>query len=108
MSHGKHTKADISAIRSMGSGLKRVKKAFDGISSIKGRYGDALGDGDLADALEDFASNWEDHRKDLTKEVEALSKITTAAADAYDKIEHALVESLAGDKSGGKKKGERR
>lgn len=75
---GGRTQADVDAIKSMGAGLKKVKKAFDGISNLDDTYGDAFGSGDLTDKFDEFASNWDISREKLTEEVDALAKIATA------------------------------
>ncbi|MGW0368531.1 hypothetical protein ACWDZW_06320 [Streptomyces coeruleorubidus] len=91
---GDHTRADLDVIKEMGTGLSNVKKAFDGLDKLSGKYGDDFGHGGLADKFEDFASNWEITREKLTKEVEALAKIAKTAAKAYEDIDHSLAEAI--------------
>ncbi|MFF1698282.1 hypothetical protein ACFVXC_32455 [Streptomyces sp. NPDC058257] len=80
----------------MGTGLNHVKKAFEGLNKLSGKYGDDFGDGDLADKFEDFAKNWEIKRKELTQEVDALAKIAKAAGKAYEDIDHQLAQAIRG------------
>src|SRR4051794_30288106 len=93
---GDHTRADLDAIREMGVGLSNVKKAFDGLGKLSGKYGEDFGHGGLADKFEDFAGNWEISRKKLTEEVETLAKIAKAAAKVYEDIDHQLAEAIRG------------
>jgi hypothetical protein len=93
---GDHTRADLDVIKEMGTGLTNIKKAFDGLDKLSGKYGDDLGHGDLADKLADFADNWEISREKLTKEVEALAGIAKGAAKAYEEIDHQLAEAIRG------------
>ncbi|MET8447725.1 hypothetical protein [Streptomyces sp. NPDC005209] len=93
---GDHTRADLDAIREMGVGLSNVKKAFEGLDKLSGKYGEGFGHGGLADKFEDFASNWDISRKKLTGEVETLAKIAKEAAKVYDDIDHQLAEAIRG------------
>ncbi|MGW0824223.1 hypothetical protein [Streptomyces sp. NPDC002845] len=93
---GDHTRADLDAIREMGTGLSNVKKAFEGLEKLSGKYGDDFGHGDLADKFEDFAENWEISREKLTGEVEVLAAIAKGAAKAYEEIDHQLAEAIRG------------
>ncbi|MEU9735711.1 hypothetical protein [Streptomyces sp. NPDC048002] len=91
---GDRTRADLDAIREMGNGLGRVKKAFDGLEKLGGKYGDDFGHGDLADKFEDFAGSWEINRGKLAEEVEALAKIAKTAAKVYDDVDRELAEAI--------------
>ncbi|GAB2982135.1 hypothetical protein GCM10023080_055420 [Streptomyces pseudoechinosporeus] len=99
---GEHTRLDLEVIRSMGTGLNNVKKAFDGIGKL-GKYEEDFGNGDLADKFGDFADNWEISRKKLTEEVDTLAKIAKAAAQAYEDIDHQLAEAIRGAQDSKKK-----
>ncbi|MEV8594998.1 hypothetical protein [Streptomyces sp. NPDC052012] len=91
---GDHTRADLDVIKEMGTGLTKVKKAFEGLGKLSGKYGDEFGHRGLADKFEDFAGNWEITREKLTGEVEALAKIAKEAAKAYEDIDHQLAEAI--------------
>jgi uncharacterized protein YukE len=93
---GDHIRLDLDVIMGMGNGLSNVKKAFEGLGKLSGKYGDDFGHGALADKFEDFADNWEISREELTKEVEALAKIAKQAAKAYESIDHQLAEAIRG------------
>ncbi|MFF2844781.1 hypothetical protein ACFVT5_00415 [Streptomyces sp. NPDC058001] len=93
---GDHTKLDLDVIKGMGTGLSNVKKAFEDLDKLGGKYGDDFGDGDLADKFGDFASNWEISREKLTGEIDTLAQIAKAAAEAYEDIDHQLAEAIRG------------
>ncbi|MGH4032433.1 hypothetical protein ACQB60_26235 [Actinomycetota bacterium Odt1-20B] len=93
---GDHTRLDLEVIKGMGTGLSNIKKAFEGLDKLSGKYGDDFGDGDLADKFEDFAKNWEHKRKELTAEVDSLAQIAKAAGKAYEDIDHQLAEAIRG------------
>jgi hypothetical protein len=92
---GDHTRLDLDVIKSMGTGLGDVKKAFDDIGKLD-KYSDDFGHGGLADKFGDFADNWEISREKLTEEVDALAKIAKGAAQAYEDIDHQLAEAIRG------------
>ncbi|MEV0323607.1 hypothetical protein ACIBKX_13605 [Streptomyces sp. NPDC050658] len=104
---GGRTKLDLDVIKGMGTGLNNVKKAFDGLEDLGGKYEDDFGNDDLADKFGDFADNWKLSRKRLTDEVDSLAQIAKAAAEAYEDIDHQLAEAIRGaqDDSKPKKKG---
>ncbi|MEV5931193.1 hypothetical protein ACIQCD_08855 [Streptomyces sp. NPDC093250] len=85
---------DLEVIKEMGKGLGNIKKAFDGLEDLGGKYEDDFGNGELADMFEDFADNWKLSRKRLTEEVDALAQIAKAAGKAYEDIDHQLAQAL--------------
>ncbi|MBD0843087.1 hypothetical protein ICC28_31005 [Streptomyces sp. TRM68416] len=91
---GDHTRADLGVIKEMGVGLGRVRKAFEGLEKLGGKYGDDFGHRGLADRFEDFADSWEINRKKLAEEVEVLAEIAKTAAKAYEDIDHQLAEAI--------------
>ncbi|MFD3837680.1 hypothetical protein ACFWWC_15630 [Streptomyces sp. NPDC058642] len=90
---GDYTRLDLDAIKSMGTGLGNIKKAFDDIGKLD-KYSDDFGHAGLADKFGDFADNWEISREKLTKEVDALAQIAKAAGEAYEEIDHQLAEAI--------------
>ncbi|MGC0384327.1 uncharacterized protein YukE [Streptomyces sp. SAI-195] len=94
MAGGSDQRLDLEVIKEMGKGLGNIKKAFDGLEDLGGKYEDDFGNGDLADTFEDFAGNWELSRKRLTEEVDALAQIAKAAGKAYEDIDHQLAQAL--------------
>ncbi|MEU9899380.1 hypothetical protein ACIBCS_23905 [Streptomyces phaeochromogenes] len=88
---------DLSVIRDMGTGLDNIRKAFEGLSKLKGKYEGDFGEHDLAWQFKDFVENWEIHREELAEEVKRLAAIAKAAAKAYEDIDHDLAEAIRGD-----------
>ncbi|MBO4258020.1 hypothetical protein [Streptomyces griseorubiginosus] len=91
-----HTRLDLDAIRSMGSGLSGIKKAFEGLESLTHKYDEDFGHGDLSAKFNDFADNWKLSRDRLKGEVDTLAQIAKAAAKAYEDIDHQLAEAIRG------------
>lgn len=92
---GDHTRLDLDVIKSMGTGLANIKKAFDEIGRLD-KYAEDLGDDDLADKFSDFVDNWEISREKLMEEVDAMARIAHGAAKAYEEIDHQLAEAIRG------------
>jgi hypothetical protein len=91
---GSDQKLDLEVIKEMGKGLGNIKKAFDGLEDLGGKYEDDFGNGDLADKFGDFADNWKLSRKRLTEEIDVLAQIAKAAGQAYEDIDHQLAQAL--------------
>lgn len=83
-------------LRSIKTRLNRTKKLFES-------YQEDIGDGSVYDALEDFESNWEDGREDITQQLDALSDMADAVVREFNKLEAAL-EKEANEKLNTKKK----
>lgn len=83
-------------LRSIKTRLNRTKKLFES-------YQEDIGDGSVYDALEDFESNWEDGREDITQQLDALSDMADAVVREFNKLEAAL-EKEANEKLKTKKK----
>lgn len=87
---------DLQVIRDMGKGLGKIHKAFEGLEGIVDEYSDDLGNEELADTLDEFESNWNLCRENLMSEVEFLAQVASAAAEAYEQIDHDLANALRG------------
>ncbi|MEW2567071.1 hypothetical protein [Streptomyces sp. NPDC047070] len=97
---GEYTKIeDLSVIRDMGTGLDNIRKSFESLSKLKGKYEDDFGEHDLAWQFKDFVENWEVRREKLAEEVKHLADIAKAAAKAYEEVDHDLAEAIRGDGS---------
>src|SRR5690349_850043 len=66
-------------LRSIKTRLNHTKKPFE-------QYKDDIGDGSVNDALDDFESNWEDGREDITQQLDALSKMSDAVVREFKKL----------------------
>lgn len=104
---GEYTKADLTVIQSMADGLAKVHTAFKEIAKLNEQYDQDIGHDNLADAIGDFADNWDKSREKLMGDVDRLAQIAKAAAEAYDEIDKQLADALRGAQDPKKpKKGE--
>ncbi|MEU5340975.1 hypothetical protein AB0H18_09085 [Streptomyces sp. NPDC020766] len=102
---GKYTRIeDLEVIRGMGRGLGNIKKSFDGLENLKGKYDEDFGNNDLREKFEDFVDNWKLSRSELTEEIDALSNIAKAAAEAYEDIDQQLADAIRGTQESKKSK----
>ncbi|MFF8940869.1 hypothetical protein ACF1A5_01080 [Streptomyces sp. NPDC014864] len=76
-------------LRSIKTRLSHTKKLFES-------YRDDIGDGKVNDALDDFESNWEDGREDITQQLDALADMSDAVVREFKKLDVDLAKK-AGD-----------
>ncbi|WP_217170185.1 hypothetical protein [Streptomyces sp. AC512_CC834] len=87
-------------LRSLKTRLNHTKKLFES-------YRDDIGDGSVNDALDDFESNWEDGREDITQQLDALGSMSDAVVREVKKLDDDLTKKVndavkTEDKRGGK------
>ncbi|MDN3024796.1 hypothetical protein [Streptomyces sp. S.PB5] len=74
-------------LRSIKTRLNHTKKLFD-------QYKDDIGDGSVNDALDDFESNWEDGREDITQQLDALASMSDAVVREFKKLDDELAKQI--------------
>ncbi|CAL9523499.1 hypothetical protein [Streptomyces sp. enrichment culture] len=101
--------ADLERIKDSADSLSKIHREFEkNANPAEGLGVSVLGDQGLVDVFDDFGDNWKIHRERLTDELEKLSKILSAAAKAYDDLDHQLAEALRStDKKPGPKGGKK-
>ncbi|MFE0099452.1 hypothetical protein [Streptomyces sp. NPDC059009] len=100
--------ADVTRIKESARSLSKIHRQFThNANPAEGLGVGTLGAKDLVDTFDDFGDNWKIHRERLTEELEKLSGILSAAAKAYEDIDHQLAEALRNQdkKSSGGSKG---
>jgi len=80
-----HIKINTTLLREMGSSLGRLRDEFTHSTDITGAAKGDMGSGDVADALNNFASDWSKKRDELTKGLDTLSKTATGSADHWER-----------------------
>ncbi|WP_122816366.1 hypothetical protein [Nocardioides pantholopis] len=86
--------ADIGRIRSSAYDVRSTSSRFNGASSLVAEYRSDLGSTDLANALDDFASNWKIHRERLCEDLEKFADWAVQAADGYAQADADLAAVL--------------
>ncbi|MER5969141.1 hypothetical protein ABT112_05245 [Streptomyces sp. NPDC002055] len=96
MSDGKSDLAlPLSELEDYGSRLRSVKDRLNRTKKLFDSYQEDLGDNSVYDALEDFESNWEDGREDITQQLTALAEMSDAVVREFKKLDHKLAQSLS-------------
>lgn len=89
-----HIKINTTLLRDMGSSLGRLRDEFTHSTDITGAAKGEMGSGDVADALNNFASDWSKKRDELTKGLDTLSKTATGSADHWDGLDADLAKAI--------------
>jgi gas vesicle protein len=69
-----------------------LKNTGDRQSEIKG----ALGSGDIAHAMDDFANNWDNHRRKILDKVQALGEMSEKTMEAFTDVDNKLKNGVEG------------
>lgn len=74
-------------LRSIKTRLNHTKKLFES-------YKDDVGSGKVNDALDDFESNWEDGREDITQQLDALADMSDTVVREFKKLDDELAKKV--------------
>lgn len=98
-----HVKVSTSDLEAMATQLKRLQSEFEDAKGVVDGFTGAMGSGEVAGKLDDFATNWNIHRKALCSQIELLGKTAEGAAKTYDGVDDHLAKALEKAYSGAKK-----
>lgn len=84
----------ISDMESFGPRLRSIKNRMNGTKKMFDSYREDIGDSGVCDKLDDFESNWEDGREDISKQVDGLAKMADAVVREFDKGDGKLRDEL--------------
>lgn len=97
-------KVDYAVLDASRHTLDRLKADFDGIERRRDTTDGCWGHRDVTDAMHDFASNMDHHRKDLSKEIaevhDKLEATVKAFRDADQKLQDELEKNTSSDSHG--------
>jgi len=82
----------------LGHDLRAVALEFEHANARSDDAAHAVGHGDLADHVHDFAHNWDDRRKKMMGNIQKLGESAVAVGEAFDQVEDDLVKALKGEK----------
>ncbi|AZS85725.1 hypothetical protein ELQ87_16510 [Streptomyces griseoviridis] len=80
----------LSELEEYGGKLRSLKSRLDHTKKLFASYRDDLGDGSVYDALDDFESNWEDGREDISQQLDALADMSDAVVREFKKLDDDL------------------
>lgn len=84
----------LSELEGFGSRLRSIQSRMNGTHKLLDSYREDIGDGGVCERLDDFESNWEDGREDISKQLEGLAKMTDAVVREIDKADTKLKQEL--------------
>ncbi|MEV6751776.1 hypothetical protein [Streptomyces sp. NPDC051214] len=73
--------------------LKTVRREFKSCSSHQEDMHDEYGSYFVSSAMDEFTSNWNDHRKELLKNIEGVGKLVEQSIENFEKLDKELAES---------------
>ena len=98
---GDHIKIDTGLLADMGTQLGKLRDEFTNATKSVDGYGGDMGSGDVADAMHDFASDWDKKKGDITAQLDTLSKGATGSAKVWDGVDghlaDAIIKSMSSD-----------
>ncbi|MBW8735725.1 MAG: hypothetical protein JF621_00835 [Streptomyces turgidiscabies] len=84
----------LSELEDYGRRLRSIKTRLNHTKKLFESYKDDIGDGSVNDALEDFESNWEDGREDITQQLDALADMSDAVVREFKKLDDELAKQV--------------
>lgn len=87
-------KVDYQLLDSIERSLTSLHSEFQNIKTQTGAYDGAMGSGDVASAMDGFAGNWDDHRKNLLSSIQTLGTMVSETKRQFQKADNKLKNSL--------------
>ncbi|WP_165984755.1 hypothetical protein [Streptomyces sp. YIM 98790] len=81
-------------VRDLGLGLEIVAGELEASEDIAEDYAEQVSHDDLADALEEFASNWSDKRTELVESIRAVAWMAELAGDTFQGLDRDLADAV--------------
>jgi hypothetical protein len=87
-------KVDYQLLDSIERSLTSLYSEFSNIKAQTGDYDGAMGSGDVTSAMDGFAGDWDDHRKDLLSSIQSLGKMVSETKQQFQNTDNKLKGSL--------------
>jgi hypothetical protein len=84
-------------LRLAGESLLACYEEFRSAQDIADRGAGSIEHPGLADAVREFAAEWDDRRDEICHAIEGLGDAAVNAAEVYEEIERELVRALRGE-----------
>jgi uncharacterized protein YukE len=85
---------DYNLLDQVESTLSGLRSEFSDIQAQQHAYVSAWGSGAIASAMDDFAGNWDYHRKELLDSMESLGEMVGQCKSSFAKADTDLANSL--------------
>lgn len=93
-------KVDFEVLKTSRTTLSKLKSDFDNIENRRHGTRNIWGHESVRDAMDEFASNMDHHREDLSKSIDAAGKKVDATIDTFEEADRKMKEQLEKDTSG--------
>jgi hypothetical protein len=87
-------KVDYQLLDSIESSLSSLLSEFQNIKAQTGGYDGDMGSGAVASAMDGFAGNWDDHRKNLISSIQSLGKMVSETKQQFRNADDKLSKTL--------------
>jgi 2C-methyl-D-erythritol 2,4-cyclodiphosphate synthase len=87
-------KVDYQLLDSTERNLSSLVSEFQNMQAQEDAYSGAMGSGDIASAMNGFATNWKDHKKSLISSMQTLGKMVSETKQQFQKADTKLTKSL--------------
>lgn len=87
---------DTDVLHDAGRSLRRVYEDFKSAGDDARPPESVIAHGRLRERLEEFADNWDNRRREMTKDIEGLGELAEGAATEYERLETELARALEG------------
>ena len=94
---GDRVRVGTEDLRLAGESLLVCYEEFRSAQDVADRGAEAVEHPRLADALREFAAEWDDRRDEICHAIEGLGEAAVGAAEVYEEIERELVRALRGE-----------
>jgi hypothetical protein len=91
---GSHLRADLTRIGQVARQVDRIASEFGQATTLAQGYEPALGNAELAGALNSFATDWSIHRARLLADLEQESRLADTAVKSYHGTDDELAAAL--------------
>ncbi|GAB3691563.1 hypothetical protein [Angustibacter aerolatus] len=87
-------KVDYAELGESASSLAAIRREFEGIDDASDAVKHAVCSRDIADAIEEFANNWDRHRGELVEALGKLEEATRSAIETWQATDHKVGSSI--------------
>ena len=87
-------KVDYQLLDSIERSLTSLHSEFSNIQVNTSAYDGAMGSGDIASAMDGFAGNWSDHRKNLISSMQSLGTMVSETRRQFKNADNKLASTL--------------
>jgi len=92
---------DLASLQRSAVQLKAIADQLDNAQDTADEAAAAVGSDELGGELQDFASKWKIHRKQMIKAITAAQKMASESATSFETLEQDLKDALTGARNAG-------